>query len=284
MSREEITVYEPNSRHKIGLFKIWLIMIRNIISSRELIFQLFKKDFFAAYKKTFLGIGWILISPIIGIVSWVFMNAAGILRPGDVGIPYPAYVLLSSSIWGLFMGFYSASAGTLGAGAGFIMQVKYPHEVLLVQQVANQLANFLTSFILTIIVLVFFGVIPDWKIISFPFLVLPLFFLGAAIGLVVSVISAVTSEVQRGVDMLLGMLIYVTPVIYSPNIENPMLQTIIGYNPLTYLIGGARDIIIYGRMEHFDRFLYSALLSFVLFMFSWRLFYVSEDKVIEKMI
>ncbi len=237
-----------------------------------------------AYRKSLLGITWIFISPIIGIISWVFMNTAGILNPGNVGIPYPAYVLLSSSIWGLFMGFYSSAAGTLGAGGGIIVQVKFPHEALLVQQTAQHLANFLLTFIMNIMVLLAFGVAPDWKIILFPVMALPLFFLGAGIGLVASVINVVSPDLNRGFNFIMGILMYLTPVIYSSKVENPILQKIMTYNPLTYLIGGFRDVIIYGKLEYLDRYLYASLLAFFVFMFSWRLFFVSEEKVIEKMI
>ena len=279
-----VTVYEPNSRKKINFFKTWAIMIENIICSRELIIQLFKRDFLMAYKKSFLGMGWIFISPVIGIISWVFMNLTGVLNPGDVGIPYPAYVLLSTSIWGLFMGFYSSAAGTLSAGTGFINQVNYPHEVLLVKQTAQQLANFFITFIVTLIVLCLFGVFPHWKIIFFPILMLPLFFLGAAIGLVVSVVGVVAADLQKGADFLLGLVLYITPVVYSAKIDNPLLQKIIQWNPLTYLIGGVRDIIIYGNFEYIDRFLMATGFALVIFMLSWRIFYISEDKVIEKML
>ncbi len=281
---QKITVYEPYSRQKIGFLKTWILMINNIVSSRQLIYQLFKRDFFASYKKSFLGIGWIILGPLFGIISWVFMNATGVLNPGDVGIPYPAYVLLSTSIWGLFVGFFTAAQGTLGSGAAFIMQVKYPHEALLLKQMAQHIANFIIAFLLNIIILVAFGVIPSWKIVFFPVLVLPLFFLGAGIGLVVSVIGVVATEIQTGVNLILGLLIYVTPVIYAPTFKNPILQAIIKWNPLTYLIGVPRDIIIYGRIEHFDRFMVTAVLSLLVFLFSWRLFFISEDKVIEKML
>ncbi len=280
----DIIIYEPNQRQKIGFFKCWIVMVKNIIKSRELIAQLFKRDFFAVYKKSFIGVAWIFISPIIGIISWVFMNATGILNPGDVGIPYPAYVLLSSSIWGLFMGFYSSAASTLGAGAGFIMKVKFPHEALLIKQIAQHLANYLLAFIVNIIVLLVFGVIPSWKIVFFPIIILPLFFLGAGIGLVVSVINIVAIDISRGISFVMGMIIFVTPVIYSPNVENEIIQAIIKWNPLTYLIGNVRDIIIYGRFDFADRFLYSSIIAFLIFIFSWRFFYLSEEKVIEKMI
>lgn len=284
MNNDKLIIYEPDYRHKIGFFKVWIIMIRNIIKSRELIYQLFKRDFLMAYKKSFLGMGWILIQPVIGIISWVFMNATGILQPGTVGIPYPAYVLFSSSIWSLFVGFYGSAAETLGAGSTFIMQVKYPHEAMLIKQAAQFLANFLLVLLLNIIILLFFNVIPDWKIVFLPFFILPLFFIGSSLGLVVSVISVVVPDLQRAFNVLMQLLMYITPVIYSSRVDNPLLQKIMIWNPLTYLVGGVRDIIIYGKMENIQYYIYSSILALLMFMFSWKLFYVSEEKVIEKMI
>jgi len=284
MNSEIIATYTPNQRASIGFFKTWAIMAKNIYSARELIWQLFRRDFLMAYQKSFLGIAWIFISPVIGIISWVFMNATGILNPGDVGIPYPAYVLLSSSIWGLFMGFYGAAAGTLGAGGGFIMQVKYPHEALLVKQTAQHLANFLLGFLLNILILIIMGVAPSWKIVFFPLAIVPLFLLGAGIGLVISVISVVAVDLTQGFNFVFGLLFYVTPVIYSSQVENPILQAIMQYNPLTYLVGNVRDLIIYGSFNQLDQFIYASLFALFVFLFSWRLFYISEQKVIEKMI
>jgi len=259
-------------------------MVKNVIKSRELIWQLFKRDFFAAYKKSFIGITWIFISPIMGIISWVFLQKTGMLNPGDVGIPYPAYVLIGSSMWGLFMGFYGSAGGTLKAGAGFIMQVNYPHEALLFKQVAQQLANFSIGFGLNIFVLLAFGVVPSWKVILLPLIVLPMFFLGSALGLIVSMLSVVAFDLNRGINMIMGLLLYITPVIYSDKIENPIVQILIKWNPLTYLVCSARDIIIYGRLYEPTGFAICAGLALLLFLISWRLFYVSEHNLIERMI
>jgi lipopolysaccharide transport system permease protein len=281
----EPVVYSPNQRQKIGFFKTWAIMFRNIRNSRELIMQLFRRDFFMSYKKSFIGLTWIFISPIIGIFSWVFLNYAGVLQPGDTPIPFPAYVLLSSSLWGLFMGFYSAAAGTLGAGSGFIMQVKYPHEVLLVKQVAQHLAGFVITFGVNLVVLLLFGIVPDWKIIFFPILIIPMFFLGAGLGLIISVVSIVASDLTNLFNIGMSFVFYATPIVYvTSTIESSLLRVLVQINPLTYLVGGVRDVIVGGTMEYPERFLFVSVLAFIFFMLAWRLFFVSEDKVIEKMI
>lgn len=283
-SEVNTVTYQPNSRQKVGFFGAIFMMARNIGNSRELIWQLFVRDFLASYKKSFLGVGWIVLSPIFGIISWVFMNYAGVLKPGDVGIPYPAYILLGTTFWGLFMGFYQSSAETLNAGQGFIMQVKYPHEALLAKQVFQQLANFLAGFVVTLLVLVLFGVVPHWQIVLLPVLILPMLFLGSGIGLLISVMGVVASEVRRFADIGLGMLIFFTPIIYGTNSTSGLVAEIVRVNPLTYIIGGVRDAIAYGAIDRLDCFLWSGLGSFLFFLFAWRLFYISEEKVIEKML
>jgi len=281
---QPITVYRPNQRHELGFFRTWVVMAKNVIKSRELIWQLFKRDFLAGYKKSFIGFTWIFISPIMGIISWVFLKQTGMLHPGDVGIPYPAYVLIGSSMWGLFMGFYSSASGTLKAGAGFIMQVNYPHEALLFKQIAQKLANFMIGFGMNIAVLLAFRVVPSWKIVLLPFVALPLFFLGSALGLVVSMISVVAFDVNRALNMVMGLLLYITPVIYSDKIDNQIVQMLIKWNPLTYLVCSARDIIIYGRLYNSTGYAICTGISLLLFLISWRLFYVSEHNLIERMI
>ncbi len=278
------TVYEPNSRLRMGLIKTFALLIKNVIESRELIYQLFKRDFLMSYKKSFLGMSWHIIAPIMGIISWVFMNYTGILAPGDVGIPYPAYILLSTTIFGLFMNFYTAASGTLTAGSGFIMQVNFPHEALLAKQVLQQLVAFSITFVVSLGVLFAFGVVPSYLIIFFPLLIIPMMMLGVAIGLVSCIVNVVAPDIQRGIVFLMSLLMYVTPVIYSSNINNAVLRKVIAWNPLTYLIGGVRDAIIYGYIANFDRFIYSSLLALVIFVLTWRIFFITEEKIIEKMI
>jgi len=283
-SRQHITIYRPNQRHELGFFRTWIVMAHNIVEAKELIWQLFKRDFLASYKKSFIGVSWLFISPLVGIISWVFLQKTGLLRPGDVGIPYPAYVLIGTSMWGLFMGFFNAAKETLSAGKALVMQVNYPHEALLFMQTAQHLANFLITFGITIVVLVLFGVLPSWKIVLFPLVIVPLFFLAAAIGLVVSMIAVVSIDFDKIVNVCLGLMMWITPIIYSDKVDNQFVQTLIAWNPLTYLVCSARDIIIYGRLYNTAGYCVCAGLSFLLFMISWRLFYVSEDKIIERMI
>ena len=268
-------------------------MAQNMIRSKELIWQLFKRDFFAIYKKSFLGITWIFIAPVLGILSWVLLQSTGVLNAGAVEIPYPAYVLAGTTMWGLFMGFYNAAQGTLQVGKGLVMSINYPHEALLVKQVAQQIANFLITLVVMLLVLALFEVWPRWQAIFLPLVALPLFFLGAGLGLIGAMVSIVAVDLTKLANVVLGLLMWITPIIYADYVPHSLLESLIEGNPLTYLVCSARDIMLFGRLYEptmgFSAgsslgYFASAGLSFILFMMSWRLFFVSEDRLTERMI
>jgi lipopolysaccharide transport system permease protein len=278
------TIYAPNDRRHLGLYKTLKIICNNLFSHRQMIFKLFLRDFTATHRKSFFGSAWIILAPILGMTTWIFMNSAGVLKPGQTDVPYPAYLLIGTSIWGLFIGFYQAAANTLTGGVGFILQVKYPHEILLAKQALEQLANFTIGLILNLAILRYFNVSLSARVLMLPISILPIFFLAASIGLFVSVFSALASEFKKSMDLLLGMLLYVTPVIFSIQNENPLLKKVIEINPLTYLICGSRDLILTGKINNLSAFLGVSAFSLILFIFSLRFFFISENRVIEKML
>lgn len=277
-----LVVYYPNQKAETGFFKTCYLMLKNIIDGRELVWQMFKRDFFVVYRRSILGYFWIFAAPIMGIITWVFMNYTGILHPGDTGMPYPVFVLLGSQMWGLFVGFYNSSAGTLKAGGGLLKQIRFDHEVLLIKQVSMAIANFLMTLAIVLIVMLVFKVVPPWQAIFFPVVMLPLLFLGVSIGLVVSVFSSVISDSARIVGNIVNLAMYITPVIYTTDFEQPFLKALVRVNPLSYLISANRDILTIGTIRDFQPYLFVSGITFVLFLISLRLFYVSEPLVAEK--
>jgi ABC-type polysaccharide/polyol phosphate export permease len=284
MNHQEITVYQAGDRRKLSMFAFLKLMFKNLSDSRELIWVLFKRDFLMSYKRSFLGLTWLFVAPVFGIVSWLFMNATGLLNPGHVNVPYPVFVLMGTSIWTLFSGFYSSSSGTLSAGAGFIQQVKFSHEALLAKQTLQHLANFGINLIINIIVILAFRVSLSWGALLFPIIIVPLFCFGAGLGLIMSVVEVVALDLKKFFDMSFNLLPFATPVFYSENGRSALLATVIRYNPLTYIFNGIRDCVLFGRIEHVKVFSIVWICSVLFFCLAWRVFFATEDKVIERII
>lgn len=279
-----ITIHRPNMRHEHGLFKTWAIMVRNVYASRELIWQLFRRDFVGAYKKSFLGLAWAVLTPLSGVVMWLFLRGTGMFNPGEAEVPYPVYLLMGITVWAIFMGVMNSASATLQSGADLVMQVNFPHEILLFKQVAQTLANSLISLFFCLAVALCFKVVPSAWALVFPLVALPLFFLGAGIGLLLSLIGVVAMDISKAVNILFPLLMFASPIVYTNEVDSPFAHAVIRWNPLTYLVCSARDIILLGRLYDPLGYAVSALGAFLFFMMSWRLFYVSENKLIERMV
>ena len=258
-------------------------MLSNVVAYRELIFQLFKRDFLMLYKKSFFGLGWHVVAPLIAIVSWLFLNATGVLEPGDLGVPYPVYVLVGITLWRFFMNLFLAAVDTLKIGSSIITQVNFPHEILLFKQLLEQLAILAISLSIAIIAILIMGTAPQWQIVFLPLMIIPLLCFGAAGGVVLSVISGATDDIKKLFELTLNLLMFVTPIVYSLDKIQGTLRTVVLLNPLTYLVGEIRNVVLFGYIAEPQAYLITAVASVVLFLVALRFFYVSEEKVIEKM-
>ena len=266
------------------MFAVLRVMAADVVRCRELIWQLFKRDFLMQYKKSFLGLGWIVLAPLLGFASWVFMNAAGVLNPGTMDFPYPAFVIISTTLWGFFTNGVIAASRTLRAGHGFIDQVHYPHHTMLVKELLQAYVNFLISFVFVTVLLLCFGVKLHALYWAAPVLVLPMLVLAAAIGLTASIITVVAMDIEKALGYLLSFMMFLTPVVYTAEDRTGIVKAILALNPMTYLHGCARDLIVFGSAAGADMFLGLTLAAFLLLLLSMKWFYVAEEKVIEKMI
>jgi ABC-type polysaccharide/polyol phosphate export permease len=120
--------------------------------------------------------------------------------------------------------------------------------------------------------------------IFLPLLIIPLFLLGASIGLLLSMISVVAVDVSRFVNHIMTFLIYTAPIVYSANVDNAFLKVVNKWNPLTYLVCSVRDTILFGRLYGWEEYGAAILLSLMAFLLVWRAFYVNENKMIERMV
>lgn len=276
-------VYEPDQRVKLGFVRCWIAMLTGIMQSRELIVQLFHRDILAGSKQSLLGIAWIWVSPLIGIASWLFLKQVGVLMPGRSDVPYPLFVLLGTTIWGMFMAVFASAASSLSANGNLILHASFSHQILVAQQVAQAGLSVAANLVLLAAAFAFFGVWPQWTVLLFPLSLVPLLLLGIGIGMIVSVFSILVRDMTKVITTLLGMLMFFTPVIYTPEAGNELLRQCIRLNPLTYLVGGARDLMVSGTIQ--DAHAYAVAVSFAVavFLLSWRIFFISEQKVAEKL-
>jgi lipopolysaccharide transport system permease protein len=257
---------------------------QDIVASRHVIARLFWRDFIAQFRQKVLGYFWALLSPLLGILSFLFLFFIGVLNPGQGEIPYTLYVMVGSTIWGCLPGAMGAVSGGLQAQADLIMRTQIPKLALAVSSLAGIFYGILISMITIVIIFVFTGVTPTWWLLAYPLLVLPMVLLGTAVGLVLSVLGSIARDLTPMINQILALFMYVTPVIYvHATIQNAFVKAVIDWNPISYLVDVPRSLICLGRAQNVGFFVLASIGTAILVSIGLRIFYLLEDLVAERL-
>lgn len=275
-----------NINSKISLdrsfFSFWRDRYLAIKENKFLIKELFYLSLTQQYKKSLLGKFWVVIHPILSIMAWVILNYTGVYKPGNTVVPYVAYVLLSMSIWNFFTSFFKHLSTSVTESGRMLMEAPFPLEAKIVEKTLLSVVNLLIPLSLSIVVLFAMGVDLDWKIIfSLPTLI-PLMLLGVSIGVFFSLIEVIFNDIFLVVNQGLNVLMLLTPVVYTDKVDSGLIQDIIKYNPLTYLIGVPRSFLVGEEITNWDGYIISSITVFILFVFVIYFFFHSVHKVVEK--
>jgi lipopolysaccharide transport system permease protein len=278
-----VTLYEPN-RGQGGLISSLGQARHDIIVSRYIIARLFWRDFIAQFRQKILGYFWALLSPLMGIVSFLFLFSIGVLKPGEGEIPYTLYVLVGSTVWGCLPGAMGAVSGGLQAQADLIMRTRIPKLALAVSSLAGILYGVAISMGTMMIVFLLVGRTPTLWFLAYPILVMPMILLGTAIGLVLAVLGTIARDLTPLVSQALSLVMYFTPAIYlQSSVQNPVVRTFIDWNPLTYLVDVPRSLICLNRAEGVTPYFLVVVSTLILTAIGLRVFYLLEDLVAERL-
>lgn len=259
-------------------------VIRGLRTYRYLVWQLVLTSLLGSYKKSFIGMAWMFILPILAVFVWILLQGAGIVQPGDTDtVPYPVYVLLGTSIWGFFLeGYRAVSQVMIGSGRLLVMK-DFPPEVLVISKVLEHLINFLVPLLVNIVVLIGFGITFQVEALLFLPSLLPLLLLGVGIGMMISIFRVVAVDLATIVDEAMKLIMFITPVVFTRDIGHGWLSSIVEKNPLTYLIGFSRDLLTRGAFTDTGPYLLWSGVSVLFFLVASVFFHRTSRRVLERL-
>jgi lipopolysaccharide transport system permease protein len=261
------------------------LMVRSAVEYRTLIGELIRVELLAQYKKSFLGLFWVIFNPLMTVVVWLLLYFTGVFNPGPTAVPYPAFVILSVSMWQLFVGLFDQISRSLTLSGPMLTQAAFPHEILVVQKTALVLFNFLLPLLASLVVLLVYG--SSFSVSSFLFLpaLLPLILFGISLGMLFSIVEVLAVDFYHVAHRIItGLLIYISPVVYSPQVSSPLLQSLMGFNPLSYLIDTPRALLLNQDFSSLTGFWISTSAVVLFFLLSLRIYLVGERQVIERIV
>jgi lipopolysaccharide transport system permease protein len=236
-----ITVYTPESNLRRPQQMV-RSMFADLRLARELAWRLAVRDINAQYRQTALGFLWAIILPLATTVTWLFLNASGIISMSATTIPYPVYVFTGTMLWSIFMDSLTAPlAQTTGAKA-MLTKLNFPREALILSGIYQTLFNAGIKIALLVVVVAVAGVSPGWGLALLPLGILSLLLAGTAIGLTLTPVGMLYTDIGKGLPLVLQFCMYITPVVF-PLPQSGWALTLFKMNPMTPIIMTARSWI-----------------------------------------
>ena len=278
---EKMTTYEPDNSLKKGYFFIFKEIFNEIIENRWLTFQLFKRDFFAIYKQSFIGVFWALIIPLVSVGTFILLNRSGVFSIGKINVPYPIYAVLGMAFWQLFSTGLIACANSLVKAGSMIVKINFSKKSLVIASLGQSIVSFFIQTILVIILFFYYRYVPNIAVLLAPFAIIPIVLLTLGLGLILSILNGIMRDIGNILSMLMTFLMFLTPVLYSKPTSG-ILARLTNYNLLYYLVSTPREVVLTGTISEPKGFIIASICSVIIFIICFLIFHLTETRVTER--
>ncbi|MBK7955626.1 MAG: ABC transporter permease, partial [Candidatus Accumulibacter sp.] len=132
-----------------------------------------------------------------------------------------------------------------------------------------------------LVALPFLGVDFGWRLLLAPLGILSLILIGTAVGLLITPIGLLYTDIGKGMPLFLQFLMYLTPVVFT--IPKDGAATLFSLNPLTPVILTCRNWLTGGVSEFLLQFLATNGIAFLLLLVVWPIYRLAMPILIERM-
>lgn len=258
-------------------------MIKGIISDfkkyKFLMGQLISRDFKVKYKRSFFGILWSLLYPLLtmSVMAIVFTNVFKFSTPG---VSYVVYLLSGLVFFNYFSEASNLAMSSIVANFSLLNKVYIPKYIFPLSKCLFVGINFLLTLIPLYAIILITGTEITWCHLLLPFSYICLFFFTLGMGLILSTISVFFRDMFYIYGIIVLLWTYLTPIMYDINMLSSTFIPILKINPLYHYINFARMIILYREVPSLGSWGACLLSSSVVFIIGVIVFKKNQDKFI----
>jgi len=270
VTNEPTIIIEPS--------KGWISLnLRELWRYRELVGFLAWRNIAAQYKQAVFGIGWALVQPLSQAVIYTLVFGK-VAKLTSSGLPYMLFTFCGIMAWGLFSKSLTSSTSSIVGNANLITKVYFPRLVIPLSSLGRGVVDFIISCFIFAVMMLVYGVSPEWKIFAFPFFLALGLAITLGVGLVFSAISVKYRDLGYALPFMVQIWFWITPVAYGLENIPPKLTWIFYLNPMTWIIQGFRWSLLGAGEMHWHKVLITALFSLAVLLFGLYYFRRMEDQ------
>lgn len=198
--------------------------IREIIQHRELLWLLTRRDLQVRYRGSALGFLWTLIRPLVLLATY-YLILGQVLGAARGVENFGLYVFSGLTIYMLFSEGVGAAAGSIVTNGGLVKKVYVPREIFPLAAIGGAVFMVGMQLIVLIAAIVLTGSWPDpmGLLYFLPSVALILIYV-LAIGLLLSAMNVYLRDVQYLTDLLLMLMMWGSPIVYSWQMVSQLLE------------------------------------------------------------
>lgn len=257
-------IIEPGKR--IGQY--WLDLWRY----RELFYFLAWRDILVRYKQTAIGIAWSVLRPFMTMIVFTIIFGRLANLPSN-GIPYPVMVFAAMLPWQFFANSLSEASNSLIDNTNLLTKVYFPRIIVPAGSMIVSLVDFCISLVILVLLMVWYGVVPDWRIFALPIFFMLAFLSSFGCSLWLASLNVKYRDFRYVVPFIVQFGLYISPVGFSSSIVPGKWRFLYSLNPMVGVIDGFRWGLLGGKSPiYWNGLILSTLASLVVFFFGLRHF------------
>lgn len=197
------------------------------------------------FDATRLGSAWAIARPVLFTLVFVlFRGFSG--ANTHVELPYALYVFSGLVLWTYFLDAATSSAGAIRLDSALLTKVYYPRLLTPLVPVVASLIGMVIALVPLVAMMIWFGVRPGWPIVLLPVVLVQAIALALGVGTLVSAIAIENRDWERALAFLVSLGLWLSPVIYAPDMIPDVLRGIYHLNPMVGLLLAFRAALFDG--------------------------------------
>ena len=242
---------------------------------RELLYFLVWRDVKVVYKQTLLGVAWGILQPLATMVIFtlVFSRFANI--PSD-GLPYPIFAYTALLPWNYFSQAISRAGISLVGEANLISKIYFPRLIVPISAILAPLVDFAVAFLVLLGMMAWYGIAPNWTIVTVPVFLLLALVSALAVGLWLSALNVKYRDVRHTIPFLVQLWLFASPVAYPVSLVPENWRLLYSLNPMVGVIEGFRWALLGKQSPDFSAIALSMVIVGVLLAGGLRYFKRTE--------
>lgn len=257
--------------------------IKALYHYRYFILSSIKTEFRSRFARSALGGLWMVLHPLAQVAIYALILSAVLSAklPGiDSPHAYAIYLMAGMLGWSLFAEVFSRSLNVFVDNGNLLKKMMFPKLALPLTIVGSALLNSLLLLGSVIIVFALLGHLPSWQMIWIPFLMLLSIALALGLGLIAGILNVFMRDISQIAPILLQFWFWLTPVVYATSIIPKEYLPWLMLNPMTGIVMGFHDILVYHTSPDWTLLLYPMILALTTLILSmWMLKKSAEEMV-----